>query len=104
MKNALMVPRYIKKGLEESQVEAFFERYQMDGLFFYREMLLYLYGPKPKKLPRGKKKGTTKQTNELVRIKVQLYKFLKDKNYSLEELFKIIDKDNSGDIDVNELI
>ena len=55
MKNALMVPRYIKKGLEESQVEAFFERYQMDGLFFYREMLLYLYGPKPKKLPRGKK-------------------------------------------------
>ena len=44
------------------------------------------------------------EVKELLHLKTKLYNFVKKKNYSLEELFAILDKNKNNEVDLEEMI
>ena len=91
--------------IEDEEIEKFFNTYAIGNLLYYREQLMFLYGKQSKKLPNARNfiKKNPEQVREMRRLKVDLFNYIKKNNYTLEELFAVLDKNRNNEVTLAEM-
>ena len=91
--------------IENEEIEKFFNTYAIGNLLYYREQLMFLYGKQSKKLPHARNfiKKNPEQVREMRRLKVDLFNYIKKNNYTLEELFAVLDKNRNNEVTLAEM-
>ena len=99
-----MFHKYFKEIKDEDEIEIFFHQYAIGDLLFYRETLYNLYGVQKRNPKIREKKLDRRERADLVRIKTELYNHLKKMDWTLNDLFRVLDKNNDREVSYQEFL